>query len=441
MSFSARLLLTSLVTLAVGLGALVVAGNVLLDRRVTAEVSNELRVNAQAQLATLAITRAGVTVRESPNDEALDRHGWVIEGDRVIERATNVSPALDRKAVALGRARAFGDHDADGDGDIRLRVVPITEPGRAGPLGAVVVALSTAPLESLQKQVLVGSLIIAALVLLAGALALRTAIGRALEPVVQMTSRAEDWGAHDLDRRFDLGEPRDELTGLATTLDGLLDRIAASRRHEQRFAGEMAHELRTPIAGLRGRAELALGATGAGATVEKDEALRAVVAQSARLTDTVDTLLAVARRELDPTEGAVDLLALAREVEQVDVLEPAGDLPLAEGEPGVLRRALAPLVANAQRHARARVTLELSAGEGRVRITVRDDGPGLDPGLGERAFDPGARGPGEASLGAGLGLPLARRLARSCGGDVVAGDGPGGSFILELPAVRSVGER
>jgi signal transduction histidine kinase len=441
MSFSARLLLTSLVTLAVGLGALVVAGNVLLDRRVTAEVSNELRVNAQAQLATLAITSSGVTVREAPNDEALDRHGWVIEGDRVIERATNVSPALDRTAVALGRARAFGDHDADGDGDIRLRVVPITAPGRAGPVGAVVVALSTAPLENLQKQVLVGSLIIAALVLLAGALALRTAIGRALEPVVQMTTRAEDWGAHDLDRRFDLGPPRDELTGLATTLDGLLDRIAASRRHEQRFAGEMAHELRTPIAGLRGRAELALGATGPDAPAEKDAALQAVVAQSARLTHTVDTLLAVARRELDPTEGAVDLVALAREVEQVEVLEPTSDLPLAEGEPDVLRRALAPLVANAQRHARERVTLELSAGEGRVRITVRDDGPGLDPALRERAFDPGVRGSGETSPGAGLGLPLARRLARSCGGDVLAGDGPGGTFVLELPAVRSVAER
>jgi hypothetical protein len=202
MSFSARLLLTSLVTLAVGLGALVVAGNVLLDRRVAAEVSNELRVNAQAQLATLAITSSGVTVREAPNDEALDHHGWVIEGDRVIERATNVSPALDATAIAHGPKRAFGDHDADGDGDIRLRVVPITAPGRAQPVGAVVVALSTAPLENLQKEVLVGSLVIAALVLLAGAIALRTAIARASEPVVQMTSRAEDWGAHDLDRRF-----------------------------------------------------------------------------------------------------------------------------------------------------------------------------------------------------------------------------------------------
>ena len=63
---------------------------------------------------------------------------------------------------------------------------------------------------------------------------------------------------------------------------------------------------------------------------------------------------------------------------------------------------------------------------------MRDDGPGLDPALGERVFDPGVRGPG---AGAGLGLPLARRLARSCGGDVRAGDGPGGCFVLELASL------
>jgi signal transduction histidine kinase len=434
MSFSARLLLTSLVTLAVGLGALVVAGNVLLDRRVNSEISNMLDVNAEAQLATLAIGRDGISVRDAPNDEALDRHSWVLAGDRVVERATNVSSALDREAVALGRARAFGDHNSIDE--IRFRVVPIVEPGSRAPAGAVVVAQSTAPLENLQRQVLLGSVVVAALVLLAGAIALRMAIIRALEPVVQMTSRAEAWGAHDLDGRFDLGPPRDELTGLAATLDGLLDRIAASRRHEQRFASEVAHELRTPVAGLRGRAELALDATGPEAEARREAALRAVVAQSARLTDTVDTLLAVARRELDPTSGAVDLAALAREIEQVDVVGP-DDLPLAEGEPEVLRRALAPLVANARRHAREQVTLELSSGHGRVRVAVRDDGPGMDPAIGERAFVAGVRGAGELGPGAGLGLPLARRLARSCGGDVLIGDGPGGNFVLELPAVRS----
>jgi signal transduction histidine kinase len=433
MSFSARLLLTSLITLAVGLGALVVAGNVLLDQRVHSEVSNLLNVNAQAQLATLSITRTGITVREAPNDQTLDRRAWVVDGSHVVERAANAEPALDRTALALADAQDFGDHD--GPGDIRLRVVPIVAPGTSTPRGAVVVALSTDPLEDLQQEVLLGSLVIAALVLLAGGLALRTAIQRALQPVVQMTARAAAWGAHDLDGRFDLGPPRDELTGLAATLDGLLERIAASRRHEQRFASDAAHELRTPIARLRARAELALGAAGPQGDGERRAALDAVVVQSERLTETVETLLAVARREVDGSHG-VDLLALALEVEGVEVVAPPG-LPLAEGEPDVLRRALAPLVSNAQRYARARIRLELSADDERVCVTVRDDGPGLDPALGDRAFEPGTRGGDQRADGAGLGLALARRLARSCGGDVTAGPGPGGCFVLALPAVRS----
>ena len=244
-----------------------------------------------------------------------------------------------------------------------------------------------------------------------------------------MTDAAEDWGSHDLDRRFDLGPPRDELTRLAATLDGLLGRIAASRRHEQRFAGEVAHELRTPLAGMRARAELALSG---GDPDEQADALRAVVAQAERLDAAISALLAVARQEIDPAQGACDLAALAREFEGVEVVAPDG-LARAEGEEEVVRRALAPLVDNARRHAASRVTVELSQAGAVVRAAVRDDGPGVDPALGERVFEPGVRG--DHGGGAGLGLPLARRLARSCGGDVVIGDGPGGCFVLELPAL------
>ena len=99
-----------------------------------------------------------------------------------------------------------------------------------------------------------------------------------------------------------------------------------------------------------------------------------------------------------------------------------------------MRRVAGPLVDNARRHGAGEVALELSAAGGRVRLAVRDDGPGLDPALGESAFEPGVRGERSAG-GAGLGLPLARRLARSCGGDVTACPGPGGCFALELPSV------
>jgi signal transduction histidine kinase len=431
MSFRARLLVASLATLAVGLGAVLVTGNVLLERRVDAEASNLLRARAEAQVAALTVTTRGVAVRESPNDPVLDRQSWVLDGDRVVERPTGVSPALDRAAIALGRRRRAAERD--GPGTMRLLARPVSAPGASTPAGAVVVALSARPLERLEQEVLLGSLVVAALILLAGALAIRHALDGALRPVALMTASAEDWSEHDLDRRFDLGPPRDELTGLAATLDHLLARIAASRRHEQRFASEVAHELRTPLAGLRGRAELALSATGPDADTEREAALRTVVERSARLDATIDALLALARQDLDSTGGTVDLVAVAREFDDVEVVA-APRLPRAEGEADVAHRALAPLVDNARRYAHSRVRIELSADGGHVRAAVRDDGPGVDPQLGERIFEPGVRG-GKDSGGAGLGLPLARRLARSCGGDVLLGDGPGGCVVLVLPAV------
>ena len=435
MSLRTRLVLASLLILGVGLGALLVAGNVVLQARERTESTRELRARADAQLAALEVTPERVRVRASPDDATLDRRSWVLDGDRVLERPAGVPAQLDREAVALGRLRRTAERD--GPGEVRLRAQPAVAEGARRPTGAVVVLLSVAPFERLEQEVLIGSALLAVLVLVAGGVAIRSAVDGALRPVAQMTSSARDWGAHDLDRRFGLGPPRDELTGLAATLDGLLARIAASRRHEQRFASEVAHELRTPLAGLRGRAELALGADGPDAGGEREAALHAVVAAAGKLDATIDTLLTIARRELDPSAGSVDLSALVAEFEELEGLEveAAPGLPAAEGEAEVVRRALAPLVDNARRHARGRVVLALSAADGRVRVAVRDDGPGLDPARGEGAFDTGARGDGAGPDGAGLGLALARRLARSCGGDVVAEPGPGGCFVLELPAV------
>ncbi len=428
MTFRARLIFTAMITLAVGLGALLVAGNVLLDRRVGVEASNVLHGRAEAEVAALTIRDGRVIVRETPNDVELDRSSWVLEGRRVVERPPAVSAGLDRRAVALGRTGRAAE--VEGPNDTRLLVRPLVE--RDGStVGAVVVAASTTSLERLQQEVFVGSFVLAALTLLAGWFAIRSAVDGALRPVAQMTSAAEEWGAHDLDRRFDLGPARDELTGLAATLDHLLARIAASRRHEQRFAEDAAHELRTPVTRLRGEAELALGATGPDADARRVAALRTVVAETEELERAVHVLMDVARRSASGGEQGVDLGALAASFAGVTVVAPP-DLPRAEGDPEIVRRALAPLVENAQRHRATMVSIELAAGHGRVHATVRDDGPGLDRALGERVFEPGVQGPDEAG-GAGLGLPLARRLARACGGDVTLGEGPGGCVVLELP--------
>src|SRR5204862_420167 len=123
-----------------------------------------------------------------------------------------------------------------------------------------------------------------------GALLARRAVGNALRPVAEMTERAAEWSASDLDRRFNLGPPRDEIGALSATLDGLLARIGASLRHEQRFSAEMAHELRTPLSGVRGEAELALSDPGL------PEAARASFEQILRATDRMDGDVVAVRR-------------------------------------------------------------------------------------------------------------------------------------------------
>ena len=281
-----------------------------------------LHARAQAQIAALTLTRSGVQIRSVPNDELLDRQSWVLDNGRVIERPAGAPSSLDRFATTLGRAGRRVQRS--GPGGTRLLAQPVTLPNGLRSRAVVVVALAVDPQANLQREVLIGSIVLALLVMLAGALAIRTAVGGALRPVAVMTASAEEWGAHDLDHRFNLGPPRDEFTGLAATLDGLLARIAASRLHEQRFAGDVAHELRTPIAALRGRAELALTAQGADVDAERVAALRAVVDQADRVAETVDTLLSIARRDIDPQAGSVDLGSLARELDDVSLTEPPG---------------------------------------------------------------------------------------------------------------------
>jgi signal transduction histidine kinase len=414
-----------MLALAAGLGTLLAAGNLLFRHTVAGDTARLLRTRAEAQVAALQVSRNGVRVRGAANDDALDAQAWIFSGSQVIERPVGAPPAVDRVAVRLGLRLRPGV--ISGPGSVRLLASVLTTPDPRRVVGAVVVGVSTAPFEQLERKVLWGSLLIAALVLLVTGLVVRRALLGALRPVRRMTADAEEWGAHDLDRRFTLGPARDEITGLAVTLDHLLERIAASRRHERRFAADVAHELRTPLARIRGHAEL-------GTNGESHAALAAITDQTERMAATIDTLLAHARREFDPQEGTVDLAAVIAEFEGVELLRDA-NVPHAEGDAETVRRAIAPLIDNAWKYGRtAAVRIELSLRHDRVQAAVRDDGPGIDPALGERVFEPGVQAVTAPGDGAGLGLPLARRLARACGGDILIGPGPGGCFILELPA-------
>jgi signal transduction histidine kinase len=428
-----RVMVAAIGILAAALAGLSIGFNLLLDHQLDSDASTVLRNRAAAQMATIDVSGRGVRVEESPNDAALDQQAWVFAGRRVLEQPA-ATPAAVRSAVA-GLVGGSRRQERSAGGDARLLAVPLRDSG--GRLrGTVVVGVSLVPYRHTRRIALVGSAILSALLLLAALIAVRWGVRSALRPVADMTRRAADWSEHDLHRRFDLGPPRDELTALAATFDGLLRRIEAVLRHEQRFSAEMAHELRTPLTGMAGEAELGL------ARGTPDEEVRAsferILDSTRRMQTVIDTLLSSARAAEGEPPGACDPLPPVREAmaavagpaasKDVDVRLVAPREPiLVDAAPAMVSQALYPLLENGVRHASSRVEVSLSWADGEATVAVSDDGPGLPD---SDVFEPGISTTG----GAGLGLPLARRLARSCGGDVAAVSSPVGSrFELRLP--------
>jgi signal transduction histidine kinase len=312
-------------------------------------------------------------------------------------------------------------------------------------VGTVVAGISLAPYEHTEHTALVGSLALAATLLLVTGLAVYWLLRSALRPVARMTAQAAAWSEHDLDRRFRLGEPHDELTRLAATLDGLLERIAASLRHERRFSAELSHELRTPLARAIAEAELALRREREPAAYR--DALEVVLANAQQVARIVEALVSAAQQEAGAT-GVADAQAVATEVADacadaaagrgVGIAVDAPSVPLRVGvDSDLAERILHPIVENACRYGRSAVRVKVGREGAGIVFLVEDDGPGVAPEERDAIFEPGSRGgAGRASgAGAGLGLALARRLARSAEGDVDAEVfAPGGRFRVRLPS-------
>jgi signal transduction histidine kinase len=286
----------------------------------------------------------------------------------------------------------------------------------AGSDAVLVASESLRPYEG-TRNVTLFALLGLGLVVVAGTAGLTAwTVGRTLRPVHRMTSLAAEWSERDLETRFGLGEGSDEFTELGNTLDALLDRVAAALREEQRLTSELAHELRTPLTAIRGEAELGLlGSPG-------DLHHQHVVELVDRLSATITTLLAVARnqggghRRCDLREVVESVLdALPHPGLTVDVDLDRGRV-VAAVSAELAERALAPVLENAIRYARTRVTVSAVATGADVRVTVADDGPGVPDESADSVFDAGARG--RDSGGAGLGLALARRIATAAGGEV-----------------------
>jgi len=274
---------------------------------------------------------------------------------------------------------------------------------------------------------------------------------RSLRPLDDVVEIAGDLGAEQLDARIPLKDgSSEEVARLVHALNAMLQRIEVAVAGMRRFTADASHELRTPLALLMGEIELALRRPRTEA--ELRATLESTLDELSRLGRLIDSLLLLARSdgsEIPVEPEPIDVADVARHViDTYEVVMAERNLrhslavqPVRVRADEVwLGRALANLVDNACKFTPpgGQVAVEVRARDGAAEVVVRDSGPGVPLDERDRVFERFYRG--EAGRGPvdgfGLGLALARDIARGLGGEItVLPEGPGAAFCLRLPAV------
>lgn len=441
-SFRASIVASTVGLMTVAMVLVVLGTQLVLERAAERDVAQVLRDRSEA---VVEVIEQASTRRLTVPADALSP-GMVVYDATGEQVAGSVAPEVRASAERVATTDRVRSLRGAGDDD-RLLATPFTT--ASGGSGVLVVSQDAAPYERSERYALLSALVLAVLVVAATALMALRVTRQALRPVAVMAERAADWSEHDLGHRFALGDPTpaptNELVALGATLDGLLDRVASAIRSEQRLTSELAHELRTPLTGIQGTADLALLRGVEDPVVRED--LRQISASAREMGAVITALLDLAREGSTSgrercTVADVAPALVAAAAGRLEVVDRTGASSATVAAPAALVvRAVAPLVDNACRHGRTRVVLEAVDLPDRVELRVRDDGDGVDPDLASTLFDPGTS---HRDGGAGLGLGIARRVARSLGGEVdlevdldarPAGASPeaGATFVVTLP--------
>ncbi len=254
------------------------------------------------------------------------------------------------------------------------------------------------------------------------ALLIWLAVGAGLAPLAGLAREVARRAPDNLAPLATSNAPQ-EVSPLLVALNRLFERLKQSLEQERRFTADAAHELRTPLAGVKTQAQVALAAT---AEAERRHALQQVLTGTDRAAHLVEQLLVLAR--LDPqaaiaADRPVELVPLAQQA-LADIAPFAAskdiELALAPGEPVsttgdalLLKVLLRNLLDNAVRYTPRGGAVQVvvtASGEG-PRLTVSDTGPGIPEAERERVFERFHRGLGSGEEGSGLGLSIARRIA------------------------------
>ncbi len=269
-----------------------------------------------------------------------------------------------------------------------------------------------------------------------------------LRPLTALRASLERVGPAHLHERIPPEHWPRELQPLVATFDQMLDRLEDSFTRLSQFSADLAHELRTPVANLRGEAEVAL--TRPRTPDEYREVIESSVAECERLSGMIDNLLFLARAEAaDETvertsfdaRAAVEKIAAYYET----LAEEHGVALRCQGQAAIVAdaalfgRAVSNLVENALRHTPAGGTIELAVtgGEDGCEVVVRDDGAGIAEKHLPRIFDRFYRADASrSSEGTGLGLALVKSIMDLHGGTASVASAPGAGTAVKLAFPR-----
>ncbi len=274
-------------------------------------------------------------------------------------------------------------------------------------------------------------------------------MGRALKPVEAIRSEVASISGRDLDRRVSVPDTSVELASLAATMNDMLDRLDRSAQQQSRFVSDAAHELRSPLTGLRGQLEVNIHHPDAPGRVEAE---RSMLAEAVRMQSLVDDLLLLARSdrtgtaaraniELDLDDIVLDEADnLGRRRADLTVRRNGVSAAQVRGDSDQLQRVVRNLADNAARHAATAVSFELGESGSSVWLAVVDDGPGIPPSEAEAIFDRFTRldeSRNRDAGGSGLGLAICREIVESHGGSIRldTAHSPGARFVVEIPIV------
>jgi signal transduction histidine kinase len=281
-------------------------------------------------------------------------------------------------------------------------------------------------------------------------------VGRTLRPVEDIRAEVAAISHQRLDRRVPLPPTNDEVGRLASTMNDMLSRLEDASSRQRDFVGNASHELRSPLAAFRTQLEVAAAHPDG---VDWQGLAADLLEDSNRMEGLVQDLLFLAREDAVAAgaEGSARLVARQAPVDLDDVvLEEVTRLrstsPVDIHVEGVsaapvlgrredLVRLVRNLLDNATAYASSHVEVSLGATDGRVELTVADDGPGVAPEDRPRIFERFYRADpvrNRQTGGTGLGLAIAEAVTLAHGGTIsVAAGTPGARFVVSLPALSA----